>query len=212
MSIIVPTITAEEPHTYRAQIERVQKFATRLHIDLMDGIFTPNKSIATNQVWWPETVSADIHLMFRSPESELDALFTLKPAMVIIPAESDCDIAEFAQQLNKAGIKCGLAILAETSVASVAEVLGSVQQLLIFSGNLGHQGGSAANLGLLEKAVEAKSINPALEIAWDGGVNEANAAHIAHAGVAVINVGSAIQLAEDSEQAFNKLQALVSSS
>ena len=209
MKTIVPTITAEDPHTYRSQIERVQSIAIRLHIDLMDGIFTPNKSIDTSLVWWPEIVKADIHLMFQKPETELQTLIKLKPQMVIIPAESDCDIPSFSKKLNEVGIKCGVALLAETSVESVKGILDEIQHLLIFSGNLGHQGGSIADLKLLQKVEQAKTINPNLEIAWDGGVNESNITVIAQAGVDIINVGGFIHAAPDPVVAYNTLNALL---
>ena len=37
MSEIVPTILAENPEIYKQQMENVQVFATRLHIDFTDG-------------------------------------------------------------------------------------------------------------------------------------------------------------------------------
>ena len=167
MAIIVPTITAENPHVYREQIERVQGFATRIHIDLMDGIFTPNKSVLPSQVWWPDALEADIH------------------------------------------VKCGIALLANTPVSQVVDVLPFVQQLLIFSGNLGHQGGSTADVSLLTKVKQAKKMNPSIELAWDGGVNEDNVEEIANGGIGVINAGGYIHGAKDPEAAYAQLAQMV---
>ncbi len=209
MPIIVPTITAENAHVYRDQIERVQGFAPRIHIDLMDGIFTPNKSTDVASVWWPEEIEADIHIMYQKPQDEIEALIKLKPRAVIIHAESDADIPLVAGQLNAVDIACGLVVFPETTIESVKGILPFVQQLLIFSGNLGHQGGSVANLDLLSKVNEAKLVNPELEIAWDGGVNKENIAQLAAAGVDVINVGGAVQLAPDAGLAYNALKTLL---
>ena len=65
MAVICPTVTAAEPHEYREQIERIAPFAHRIHIDLADGVFTPNKLIDLMQVWWPVGMVADIHRMCR---------------------------------------------------------------------------------------------------------------------------------------------------
>jgi ribulose-phosphate 3-epimerase len=205
MAIIVPTITAENPHTYREQIERVQGFAERLHIDLMDGEFTPNKSVSLDQVWWPENTVADIHLMFENPEAELSRLIALKPNLVVIHAQTNCDIADFARKLNHVGISCGVALFPETDVSVISTYHSEIQQILIFSGNLGHQGGSVANLTLLDKVAQIKAINSKLEVAWDGGVNDSNVTSLAQKGVEVINVGGYIHTAYDASKAYYSL-------
>lgn len=209
MAIIVPTITAEDPHVYRTQIERVQGFAKRIHIDLMDGVFTPNVSVALDQIWWPEDVVADVHLMFQKPESQLEALVALKPSLVIIHAESDCDIAEFALVLNEAGISCGVALFPETKPEVIANYSSEIQHVLIFSGNLGHQGGSTANLDLLKKVAQIKAINSELELAWDGGVNDSNVSELVNAGIEVINVGGFIHAAPHAGLAYEALSKLL---
>lgn len=210
MATICPTITAENAHVYREQIERVEGFAKRIHIDLMDGVFTSNKSIALDQVWWPEMTTADIHLMFQYPEKELQSLIKLKPNMVIVHAESRCDVPLFASRLREYNIKTGLALFPETTVESVDYILPHVQQVLLFSGNLGHQGGSVADLSLLHKVDEVKRAHRWIEeIAWDGGVNDTNVARLAESGVQVINTGGFIHTASNPEEAYAKLRNLL---
>jgi ribulose-phosphate 3-epimerase len=209
MSVVAPTITAENPHIYREQMERVSSFAKRVHIDLMDGKFTKNKSVDISQVWLQEGAINDIHVMFQRPEEILSDLIKLKPNMVIVHPESECDVTTFASSLHLEGIKIGLAIFPETSVEKVSDLLPEVDQLLIFSGNLGYQGDSQANLDLLEKIPQAKSINPHLEIAWDGGVNSQNIAQLASAGVDVLNVGGFIQSTPNTGLAYSTLVELL---
>ncbi len=209
MSVISPTITAQDPHIYREQVERVQSFAAHLHIDLMDGKFTPNTSLELSQVWLPENIVCDIHLMYVRPEEYLEKLIALKPRMVIVQAEADCDISAFASVINAHDILCGVALLAETSVASVADILSHVQQLMIFSGNLGYQGGSTADLTLLKKVAEAKVYNQELTFGWDGGINEHNIRQLSDGGIEVLNVGGFIHGAQDPALAYAHLaQAL----
>ncbi|HMS30776.1 MAG TPA: hypothetical protein PJ984_00070 [Candidatus Saccharibacteria bacterium] len=209
MSVICPTITAENPHTYREQMQRVSGFASRIHIDLMDGIFAPNKSLGIENVWLAEGLINDIHVMYQQPEEILSDLIALQPNLVSVHAESDCNVEEFARDLHTAGIKCGLAVFPETTIESVATILPHVDQLLIFSGNLGYQGGSVANLALLEKIPQAREINSQLEFAWDGGVNHENVVELASKGVTVINAGGYIHHASNPEQAYRKLTNLL---
>lgn len=210
MSTICPTITAENIDDYSQQIKNVQGFAKRLHIDLMDGVFTDNKSVGLSQAYWPDNIVADIHLMYQRPADYLDQLIKLKPSMVVIHAESDCDVAQFAMELQKVGIKTGLALLTQTSVESVKDILQYVQQVLIFSGNLGYQGGSQVDFDLLKKIEQVKLVKSDIqEIAWDGGIKDQNVEQIANAGVDVINVGGYIQKAENPEAAFTTLANLL---
>lgn len=209
MSVICPTITVDNSHAYRVQMEQIEGFAQRIHIDLMDGVFAPSMSVAPEQVWWPEYLTADIHIMFQHPEEHLETLIRLKPNLVTVHAESQCNIRQFTSVLMQAGIKCGVAILPETSITSLESIIDYIQHILIFSGNLGYQGGSMANLDLLAKASEAKNRNSQLELGWDGGVNAENVARIAAAGIDVINAGGFIQKSENPMQAYQQLQNLI---
>jgi ribulose-phosphate 3-epimerase len=130
------------------------------------------------------------------------------PNSVILHAETDADLPRIFEHLRKFGIKCGVAILPETPVASVREVIEIADHVLIFGGHLGYQGG-AADLAQLDKLVQVRAIIPDVEIAWDGGANLDNVAKIAAAGVDVINVGAAISKTDDPEASYQKLVKIV---
>lgn len=207
MPIICPTVTAYDTHAYREQIERLEPFAERIHIDLMDGDFAPTQSPSLNQIWLPH-MATDIHLMYRRPMNYLKQLIKLQPSLVIIHAEADVDHAHFATHLRENGIKAGLALLQETAVNSVTELLPCFGHILIFSGDLGHHGGTA-DLTLLDKVKEVHAKFPDVEIGWDGGINAQNAKQLIGAGVDVLNVGGFIQQAADAPKAYDKLRQVL---
>lgn len=209
MAEVCPTILAGEPHEFREQIERVALFARRIQIDLMDGIFAPTKSVELEKVWWPQTIKADIHLMYQKPDEQLGLLVKLLPHMVIIHAEADVDHMHFAAELHRHGIKAGLAVLKETPIEWVDRLLPSFDHLLIFSGDLGRFGGNA-DLTLLSKAKYTAEHYADLEIGWDGGINDENIVTLARGGVDVLNVGGAIQKSSNPEEAYATLESLVS--
>jgi ribulose-phosphate 3-epimerase len=208
MSEVCPAILATSGENYADQIRRVADFAKRIQIDLMDGQFAENKSIDLQDVWWPDGVQADIHLMYKQPEEHLEALVKLEPNMVIVHAEASLRHMYFAARLHVEGIKAGLAILPGTSVESIEQIINSFDHLLIFSGDLGHFGGKA-DLSLLAKAQEAKDHHPDLEVGWDGGINEQNAKQLAANGIDVLNTGGFIQNADDPQAAYQKLIDLI---
>lgn len=204
---LCPTVTAYDIDNYRNQIEKVQSFADRLHIDLMDGEFTKTRSPDVDQIWLPEGKISDIHVMFKRPMEILDKLIALTPAMILFHAEADVNYQEWLDKMTSAGIKSGIVLLQETAVDHVADYLHEVDHLLIFSGSLGYHGGTA-NLDLLNKVLAAKNINPEIEIGWDGGINDQNANELVDKGVSVLNVGSYIQAADDPLQAYRNLKHL----
>ncbi len=203
MSIICPTVLADTVDDYRDQMEAIQGFATRIQIDLGDGHFT-TETVGLSDVWWPEHITADIHLMYQEPMKAVADLVALKPGMVIIHAEAD-EAAETLALLRQHHIRAGLALLQHTTVESVAELVGLCDHVLIFSGSLGSFGGRV-DLSLLGKVPQIRSIEPDIEIGWDGGINADTARKLADGGIDVLNVGGAIQKANHPENAYRELQ------
>ena len=208
MSLICPAILASEPEQYRQQIERVASFASRIQVDIMDGQFVDTRSINLIQVWWPESIQADIHLMVNDPSQQFETLVSLKPNLVIVHAEAQTNLKQLLQDLQEHHLKTGLAVLPTTSLASVQKLLSSVDHLLVFGGHLGHQGGSA-DLSQLTKVSQARQLYPKLEIGWDGGVNPDNLPQLASAGVDIFNVGSYLQSAAEPKKAYDLLTSLL---
>lgn len=206
MAKIAPTITAENQHQYREQVERVSQFANHLHLDIMDGKFAPTDTFDLELLWLPDNVTCDVHIMYQEPEQTIEELSKLNVRTFIVHAEADYDLKRAVKRVKDSNCKFGISLLAETSVESAQEAIAVADHVLIFSGNLGYQGGSTADMELLKKVEEVKAINSQVEIGWDGGVNLENIKQIAEAGVDVINVGGAIHFARDPAQAYRDLQ------
>lgn len=204
MPTICPTVLANDAHDFRSQMERIAPFAERIQIDLSDGVFSPTTTIAPIQTWWPEGIEADIHLMFNEPVAQLETLVSLKPHMVIIHAEAQGDLKAIIEHLQKVNIRVGVALLPQTTVSSASELVLAADHVLLFAGHLGSFGGNA-DLNVLDKVDDVKALAPDVEIGWDGGANMDNVVQLAHGGIDVINVGSAIQRADDPAFAYEEL-------
>ncbi len=206
MANIVPTITASDTHHYREQMERVDSFAPRMHIDFADGKLAPTELLVPAQAWVPDNKVIDLHLMYRNPMEVLDAAIRLRPQLIIIHAEAEA-AAEALQKIRNASIKTGIAVLPNTQIETIHELFKNADHVLVFGGQLGYQGGEA-DLSLLSKVPALKQLSRQIEIGWDGGVNDQNAKQLIEAGVDVLNVGGFIQQAEDPANAYAKLLAL----
>lgn len=209
---ICPTIDAETVEMYQKQVERIASFAHRVHIDLGDGVFTPNTLVPIDQVWWPGGVRADLHVMYKQPFKHLEALVALGPQLVIVHAEADGDFPGFVTYMHDHGIEAGVALLQETAVETIIPALELIDHVLIFSGNLGHQGGSQADLKLLDKVKAVKAARPNIEVGWDGGVTDQNIQQLVAAGVEVVNVGAFVQHADNAAHAYKTLQSALDAS
>ena len=204
MPIICPTVLASDAHDYQTQINKVSSFASRIQIDLTDGVFAKSPTIALEQVWVPEGLKADLHLMYKTPADFLDEAIKLKPHMIIVHAEADGNFIKIADKIHKAEIKVGVAILPKTSTHTIKPSLSVIDHVLIFSGDLGKFGG-VADLDLLKKIVQLKEWKEDLEFGWDGGINESNAKQLVIGGVRVLNVGGYIQNSPTPKQNYDKL-------
>lgn len=192
---------------YREAIERVAEFAERIHIDFADGIFAPTKLEPIEDAWWPIGLLVDFHIMYQKPLDHLETVILHQPNLAIVHAEAD-ESLKFLREIEGLGIHRGIAILKETSVDSIASFMSDIDHVLIFSGDLGYYGGKV-DLDLVSKIKQLQAINPGLEIGWDGGVNEKTALTLAEAGVDVLNVGGAIQKADDPERAYDILKSSI---
>ncbi|RWZ78863.1 MAG: hypothetical protein EOT05_03910 [Candidatus Microsaccharimonas sossegonensis] len=204
MAIVAPTILTETLDEYKASVDRLSPFAKRVHIDISDGEFTPAFLLGEAQLYWPKEWEVDIHAMVSRPSEHIDGLLNLKPNLIIFHAEIKEDRAALVQQIKAAGIKAGVALLKTTVPSTLADVIKLVDHVMIFSGELGKNGGTAS-LMQLEKIRLIKAINPAVEIGWDGGVNIENAYTLAQGNVNVLNVGSAISDVDDPAEIYNVL-------
>ncbi len=205
---ICPTITADTPGDYLRQMERVEPFATRLHVDVADGRFAPRKLVPFDEIWWRGNHTIDLHIMYQRPLEHAEIILALRPRLVIVHAEAEGNFVNFAQRLKNDGIEAGIALLPATAVETIKPALEWVDHVLIFSGNLGYQGGSAVDLSLLDKVRRLRQLKPTVEIGWDGGVNDQNTKQLADGGVDVLNVGSFIAKAPDPAAAYATLEAL----
>lgn len=205
MSVIAPSILADNPTAYKEQVDRVTGFAERVHIDITDGEFAPTFTVGVSDLWAPEGWTVDVHVMAHNLDEYVPKLVALHPHLIIVHAEANTDVLAVLNQIKQAGVMAGLALLRPTVPRTVEPLIQAAEHILIFSGELGRFGGTAS-LMQLEKIRLIKAINPNVEIGWDGGVMVDNAYSLVQGGVDVLDVGAAIQKSSDPHAAFTKLQ------
>ena len=208
MVSICPTVTVQNMEDFKSQLEKAASLSMRLHIDLSDGSLAPRNLLPVADMNWPSNLQIDLHAMVMQPDKILNELIRSKPKLVIVHAEAEGNMYELAKRFKINRIKVGVALLQPTPAAVVMPALDLIDHVLIFSGNLGYQGGSSVDFSLIDKITQLKYAKPSLEIGWDGGVNDTNIADLIRSGVDVINVGGYIQNSQNPVQAYAKLKAV----
>lgn len=206
MATIVPTVLTDDPAIFQAQIEEYKLFSRRIQIDASDGTFAPSTTLPLDNIQIPEGLNIDVHVMSARPSEHLSTIINLRPSLCIVHAEVDDNLTEIITALHNAGIKAGLALLKGTFPGKIKDLIASVDHVMIFAGDLGHQGG-AIDMLQIEKAPLIRTIKPDIEIGWDGGANLSNVRALAHAGIDVINIGSALSRAADKAAMYQSLVA-----
>ncbi len=206
MAVVAPAINADDINDFTARVDRVKPFAKRLHIDISDGVFTPHRSPNLAQVYGIDGAQMDLHLMMQDPAAEFENIVSLHPDLVIIHFESN-GAAELIDRIKELQIKVGLAVKKETAIEQVKDLLPKVDHLLVFTGNLGFNGGEF-DAECLDKIAPARAINDQLEIGVDGGVDNEAARQSVDAGADVLDSGSFIQNSNDPEAAYIQLDAI----
>lgn len=201
---VVPAVLADSKAEYRKQIEQINHFARRVHIDVSDGAFAPATTIDVSNVWWPKEWKADMHIMAAEPSKQLDIILKLKPSLCILHAEASEDLLPIFATLKKEEIRTGVALLPSTYPGLVKQYIDAADHVLVFAGQLGVQG-SPADMMQMEKIAIVRSMKPEVEIGWDGGANMATMRALAHADLDVINVGSALSKAENPAEVYHEL-------
>lgn len=196
MAVIVPTITTADKSVFDANLQEFAGFAKRIQIDTSDGTFAATTMVGLNEMELPEGVQIDLHLMTARPSQYLGRVIELKPSLCIVHIEVDDDLRSIAQSLHGAGIKFGIALLKGTYPRRAQQLIADADHIMIFAGSLGEQGGQA-DLLQYEKVPIIRELKQDIEIGWDGGASLSNVRTLAHAGIDVINVGSAITNAPD---------------
>lgn len=151
-----------------------------IHVDIMDGKFTENKSYTIGEVTKYSTYTnkpLDVHLMVNNPDKYIDSLSMLNTKYITFHYESQKDSMKIINHIKDNGIKCGISIKPSTSPKEILDLLPYLDLVLIMSVEPGKSGQTFMDsvlykIDVLKKYIEDNNLKTILSI--DGGVNESN--------------------------------------
>jgi ribulose-phosphate 3-epimerase len=199
MTEILPSILSADFAHLGEQVAALEQVGCRmLHVDVMDGHFVPNLTIGPPVVASlrkTTRLKLDVHLMITDPDRYAPLFIEAGADQVLVHQETCPHLDRTVRMIQGLGARAGVVINPATPVATLDEVLGIVDYVLIMSVNPGFGGQKFIPYTLdkvrrLAQSRREKGLDFSIEI--DGGVTLDNIGEMVKAGVDWMVAGSAI--------------------
>jgi ribulose-phosphate 3-epimerase len=196
---LAPSILSADFSRLGEQVAEATKAgADYIHVDVMDGQFVPPITIGAQVVaairpW--TSLPLDVHLMIQTPERQISQFANAGADIITVHIEACPDIKQVVQAIKKLGVKAGVSLNPETPASAVAEILPSLDLLLVMTVNPGYAGqpfieSTLDKIADLRAELDKKGLTAELEV--DGGINAEVAPKVVRAGARVIVAGAAV--------------------
>lgn len=152
------------------KIKELEKCTDQIHFDIMDGLFTENKTkIKDIQI----KKDIDIHLMVLDIKSYVDKVLKYRPKYITFHLEATDNIIENINYIKEKNIKVGIAINPETDIEKIYKYLDKIDLVLLMSVKPGKGGQKFIDISnKLNKLYNyRKENNLSFIIEVDGGIN-----------------------------------------
>ena len=189
-----------------------------LHIDVMDGVFTPNYTLGTDyvkQLRKLTDIPLDIHLMITNPENKLGWFDIKQDEYVSIHFESTCHVQRVLKIIKDAGAKPMIALNPATPTNVLDHILDDIYAVLLMTVNPGFAGqalipSTLDKISELRKYLDGKGCGH-IEIEVDGNVSFENAEKMRKNGANIFVAGSSSLFSKDLDlsSAIDKLKKAI---
>ncbi|HXX39595.1 MAG TPA: ribulose-phosphate 3-epimerase [bacterium] len=201
---VAPSILAADFGRLAEEVrEAEQAGADWIHVDVMDGRFTPDITmgpLAVRAVRRATRLPVDVHLMIVEPERHLDSFARAGATHVAVHVEACPRLYFTLQQIASLGMRPSVALNPATPIEQIEYVLPIVGTVLVMTVEPG-AGGQTFIPGMLRKihaiAQRRASLNLTFEIEVDGGIGPDTAAAAVNAGATVLVAGTSVFGASD---------------
>ena len=200
--LIVPAIIAGSQGELDAMLDRLKGKVERVMLDVMDGIFVPNRSLDFD-FRLPEGFVYEVHMMAVDPLERLSTMAG-KVDIAIIHVEHLTDVRAAIEHVRGLELKLTLALNPGTGIDAIEPYLDEVDCVLVMTVDPGAYGGRYIP-DALEKVRQIRELNHKIPIEVDGGMNVENSRAAREAGANVIASGSFIMKSDDIVKAVEAL-------
>ena len=172
MITVIPAIMPKSLAELEEQLAKVWGHAPRVQLDVMDGVYRPEKTIGPEMLNQIDTVVQwDAHLMVDQPEKWIKQCVMGGVDRVFGQVEMMKDKTAFIADAQSEAMAAGLAYDIDTPLTGLEEVINDLDAVLLMSVKAGGQARDF-DKRVLEKIKEVRKMNKRIPIVIDGGLNE----------------------------------------
>lgn len=209
MREVIPSVLTKAPEELERKIRILEPLVGVIQIDIIDGEFVPNTSIAVGDVQKANPqVPVEIHLMVNHPMEYVQPFADIGVFRIIFHIESNDDAKDVIREIRRLNIEPGIALNPPTPLEEIKPLLNSVDVVLVMGVNPGLQGQKFMP-EVLSKVRAIKQIRPELKVEVDGGVNPETGPALVDAGVDILNVGSYLFKQPPVEDNWETMQRII---
>ncbi|MEW6679758.1 MAG: ribulose-phosphate 3-epimerase [bacterium] len=201
--LVYPAILTEKKEELGKMLKIASAFCKNVHIDIMDGIFVPSKSIGYDDLIETD-LFMEIHLMVSSPIDYIEGFKRKGAKRIIFHIEGKDSPEEAIKKIKDGGLEVGISLNPETPISKLKPFLDNLDLVVIMSVVPGFYG-STFIPNVLSKAKKLKKERSDLCLEMDGGIKLSNISLLKDAGIDIAAVGSEIFKASNPSFVFNEL-------
>ncbi len=169
---VIPAILPKSLAELEEQLAKIWAFAPRVQLDVIDGIFRPDKTIGPELLNRIDTiVTWDIHLMVDQPEKWIKQCVMGGADRIFGQVEMMKDTTAFIADGQSETMAVGLAYDIDTPLDGLEKVINDLDAVLLLSVKAGGQSREFDDR-VLEKIKAVRKMNKRIPIVIDGGINE----------------------------------------
>ncbi|MFH0737764.1 MAG: ribulose-phosphate 3-epimerase [Candidatus Micrarchaeota archaeon] len=200
---VIPAILAKSREELLHRIGLVSGLVKEIQLDIMDGVFVPNKTVGLEDLIDLPKARYEFHWMVKDPEKWIAK--TIGPHMHLVHVETITDFAKIEAAVKKAGGRLGLAINPETPLEKLLPYADKAKRILVMTVRPGFSG-QRYIYEMEHKVRRLRELFPKLDIEVDGGVNNETIGHAYSSGANIIAAASALFSSPDIKSAIEGLK------